>query len=110
VLNLAFAVAEKILNHEIATDKDAICKVLGGALRKIADQEGMRIRVNPDDYRYLTERKDDIFPGLEGIRGSMLEEDATIGRGSVVIDSAFGEGDARLEQQLSELKTALSGH
>jgi len=110
VLNLAFAIAEKILNHEIATDKDAICKVLGGALKKIADQEGMRIRVNPDDYRYLTERKSDVFPELEGIKDIMLEEDAAIGRGSAVIDSTFGEVDARLDQQLSELKTALSGH
>ena len=110
VLNLAFAIAEKVLNHEIATDKDAICKVLGGALKKIADQEGMRIRVNPDDYRYLTERKSDVFPELEGIKDIMLEEDAAIGRGSAVIDSAFGEVDARLDQQLSELKTALSGH
>jgi flagellar assembly protein FliH len=109
VLNLAFAIAEKVLNHEIATDKDVICKVLGGALKKIVDQEGMRIRVNPDDYRYLMERKADIFPGLEGVKGIMLEEDATIGRGSAVIDSVFGEVDARLDQQLSELKAALSG-
>ncbi len=109
-LNLAFAIAEKVLNHEIATDKDAICKVLGGALKKIVDQEGIRIRVNPDDYRYLTEKKADIFPGLEGVKDLMLEEDAMIGRGSAVIDSAFGEVDARLDQQLSELKAALSGH
>jgi len=110
VLNLAFAIAEKVLNHEIATDKDVICKVLGGALKKIVDQDGMRIRVNPDDYRYLTERKAEIFPGMEGIKDVMLEEDAAIGRGSAVIDSAFGEVDARLDQQLSELRTALSGH
>ena len=109
-LNLTFAIAEKILNHAIATDKDAICKVLEGALKKIVDHEGIRIRVNPDDYRYLTERKADIFPGLEGVKDIMLEEDSTIGRGSAVIDSAFGEVDARLDQQLRELKAALSGH
>ena len=110
VLNLAFAIAEKILNHEIATDKDVICKVLGGALKKIVDQDGMRIRVNPDDYRCLTERKADIFPGMEGLNDVVLEEDTAIGRGSAVIESAFGEVDARLDQQLSELRTALAGH
>ncbi len=109
VLNLAFAIAEKVLNHEIATDKDAICKVLGGAMKKIVDHEGMRIRVHPEDYRYLTEKKADIFPGLEGVKDIMLEEDAQIARGGAIIDSAFGEVDARLDQQLSELKTALSG-
>jgi flagellar assembly protein FliH len=108
-VNLAFAIAEKVLNHEIATDKDAIRKVLGSALKKIVDQDGIRIRVNPDDYRYLTEKKADIFPGLEGVKDIMLEGDATIGRGGAIIDSAFGEVDARLDQQLSELKAALSG-
>jgi flagellar assembly protein FliH len=109
VLNLAFAIAEKVLNHEIATDRDAICKVLGGALKKVVDREGIRIRVSPEDYRYLMERKADIFPGLEGIKNAVLGEDATLGRGSAVIDSAFGEVDARLDQQLSELRAALSG-
>jgi flagellar assembly protein FliH len=110
VLNLAFAIAEKVLDHEIVTNKDAICKVLGGALKKIADQEGIRIRVSPEDYRYLTERKADVFPGLENIKNVMLEEDPSIGRGGAVIDSTFGEVDARLDQQLNELKAALSGH
>lgn len=109
VLNLAFAIAEKILNHEIATDKDVVCKVLGGALNKMADQEGMKIRVNPDDYGYLKVITEAPFPGLEEIKNVMLEEDAAIGRGGVVIVSLFGEVDARLDQQMSILKDALSG-
>jgi len=109
VLNLAFAIAEKILDHEVATDKDTVCKVLGSALKKIVDKEGMKIRVNPVDYRNLTERKGDIFPGLEGIKDVMLEKDSTIGRGGAVIESLFGEVDARLDQQIGELKNALMG-
>jgi flagellar assembly protein FliH len=108
ILNLAFAIAEKILNHEIATDKDVICKVLGGALSKMVDKEGMKIRVNPDDYRYLKSITETPYPGLEEIKNVMLEEDSAIGRGSVVIVSVFGEVDARLDQQMSLLKDALS--
>jgi flagellar assembly protein FliH len=110
VLNLAFAIAEKVISHEITTDKDVVCKVLGGALKKVVDKEGMKIRVSPDDYRYLMEKKAHIFPGLEGIKDVMLESDATIGPGGVVIESVFGEVDARLDQQMNELKAALSGH
>ncbi|MHB8770898.1 MAG: FliH/SctL family protein [Syntrophales bacterium] len=109
VVGLAFAIAEKILNHQIETDRDAIGHVLTGALKKVVNREGMRIHVHPDDYRYLTEVRAGAFPGLEGIKGAMLEADATIRRGGAVIDSAFGEVDVRLEQQLSELRGALSG-
>ena len=109
VLNLAFAIAEKILSHEIATDKDVICKVLEGALSKMVDQEGMKIRVNPDDYGYLKEITETPYPGLETIKNVHLEEDAAIGRGGAMIASVFGEVDARLDQQMSILKDALSG-
>lgn len=109
VLNLAFAIAEKILNHEIATDKDVVCKVLEGALSKMVDQEGMKIRVNPDDYGYLKEITEAPYPGLESIKNVQLEEDAAIGRGGAIIVSVFGEVDARLDQQMSTLKDALSG-
>ncbi len=109
-LNLAFAIAEKILNHEIATDKDVVRKVLGGAVSKMADHEGMKIRVNPDDYGYLKSITESPFPGLEEIKSVMLEEDASIGRGGAFIVSAFGEVDARLDQQMSILKDALSNH
>lgn len=109
VLTLAFAIAEKILNHEIATDKGVVCKVLEGALGKMVDQEGMKIRVNPDDYGYLKEITEAPLPGLEAIKNVLLEEDAAIGRGGAVIVSVFGEVDARLDQQMSILKDALSG-
>lgn len=109
VLNLAFAIAEKILNHEIATDKDVVCKVLEGALSKMVDQEGMKIRVNPDDYGYLKEIMEAPLPGLEAIKNVLVEKDAAIGRGGAIIVSVFGEVDARLDQQMSILKDALSG-
>jgi flagellar assembly protein FliH len=108
ILSLAFAIAEKILNHEIVTDKDVVCKVLGSALSKMVDKEGMRIRVNPEDHRYLKAITETPYPGLEEIKNVMLEEDPAIGRGSVVIMSVFGEVDARLDQQMSVLKDALS--
>jgi flagellar assembly protein FliH len=109
VLNLAFAIAEKILNHEIATDRDVVCKVLEGALSKMVDQEGMKIRVHPDDYGCLKAITEAPSPRLEAIKSVMLEEDASIGRGGAIIVSLFGEVDARLDQQMSILKDALSG-
>jgi flagellar assembly protein FliH len=109
VLNLVFAIAEKILNHEITIDRDVVCKVLGSALSKMVDKEGMKIRVNPEDYSYLKAMTESPFPGLGEVKDVMLEADAAIGRGGVVIVSVFGEIDARLDQQMSILKDALSG-
>jgi flagellar assembly protein FliH len=108
VLDLAFAIAEKIVNHEVLTDREVICRVLEGALTKMVDHEGMTLRVNPNDYRYLVENNQDMPAGWEGMKNIVLEQDAAVGQGGVVIVSALGEVDARLDQQMGVLKEALT--
>jgi flagellar biosynthesis/type III secretory pathway protein FliH len=37
----------------------------------------------------------------------VFEEDSSVKRGGAVVETMFGEVDARLENQLKEIKTAL---
>lgn len=107
LIKLAIAVAEKILNQEVATREDVIRGVLKGALKNIAETEGMKIRLNPQDFRYIMEVKKDFLQSIDGVRNVVFEEDGSIKRGDVVVETMFGEVDARLESQLKEIKTAM---
>jgi flagellar biosynthesis/type III secretory pathway protein FliH len=107
MVKLAMAIAEKILNQEVATRKEIILEVLKGALKNIAETEGMKIRLNPQDFRYMMEVKKDFLQSFDGIRNVVFEEDSSIKRGGAVVETMFGEVDARLESQLKEIKTAL---
>jgi len=107
MVKLAIAIAEKILQQEVLTRKEIILDVLKGALKNISETEGMKIRLNPQDFRYMMEVKKDFLQSFDGIRNIVFEEDSSIKRGGAVVETMFGEVDARLENQLKEIKTVL---
>jgi flagellar assembly protein FliH len=110
IVKLAVAIAEKILNQEITTRKEIILDVLKGALKNVSETEGMKIRLNPLDFRYMMEVKKDFLQSFDGVRNIVFEEDSSIRKGGAVIETMFGEVDARLENQLKEIKIALLNH
>jgi flagellar assembly protein FliH len=107
MVKLAIAIAEKILQQEVSTRKEIILGVLKGALKNIAETEGMKIRLNPQDFRYMMEVKKDFLQSFDGIRNIVFEEDSSVKRGGAVAETMFGEVDARLESQLKEIKATL---
>lgn len=106
-VNLAIAIAEKILNQEVTTRRDAILGVLKGVLKNISETEGMKIRLNQQDFRYMMEIKKDFLQSFDGVRNVVFEEDVSIKRGGAIVETMFGEVDARLENQLKEIKAAM---
>ncbi|MFO7569295.1 MAG: FliH/SctL family protein [Smithellaceae bacterium] len=107
IVRLAIAIAEKILHTEVTTRKDVILEVLKNAIRNVADTDGMKIRLNPQDFRYMMEVKKDFLQSFDSVRNVVFEEDAAIKRGGAVVESALGEVDARLDSQLKEIKAAM---
>lgn len=65
--------------------------------------------MNPEDYRYIMEINPGFINSFDDIRNMTIVEDNSIKRGGVVIETSSGEVDARLEQQLNEIKKAVSG-
>jgi len=107
IVKLALAIAEKIINQEVVTSKDVILGVLKGVLKNISETEGMKIRLNPQDFRHIMEAKKDFLQSIDGVRNVVFEEDVTIKRGGAVVETMFGEVDARLESQINEIKEAM---
>ena len=107
IVMLAIAMAEKIINQEVQTRKEIILGVLKGALKNIVDTDGMRVRINPQDYRYVMEVKNDFLQSFNGLSKVVFEEDASIKRGGAIVETMFGEVDARLESQLKEIQAVM---
>jgi flagellar assembly protein FliH len=109
ILNLVFSVSEKIISQEISINRDVVYSVLKSAIKQILDKEGIKVRLNPEDYRYIMEINPGIMNGFEDIRDMTIVEDGSISRGGVIIETSSGEVDARLDQQLHEVRKAVSG-
>lgn len=107
MLDLVLAAAECVIHREVSVNRETVCSVLTAAMKKILDRDGLRIRLNPEDYRYMTENHP-CAVDPEWLKKSTLVEDETISRGGVVIETLFGEVDARIETQFQELKQTLA--
>jgi flagellar assembly protein FliH len=107
IVGLSLAVAEKILHAEVTTNGEVIRNVLREAIRGIVDRDHMKIRLHPLDFRTMMAIKTDFLQAFDGIKNILFEEDDAIQRGGAVIETLFGEVDARLEQQFLEVKAGI---
>ena len=89
------------------TDVDVILGVLREAVKNVLDRDRIKIRLNPRDHERVSKLTPGLIAGFEGIRSITLEADPGISAGGAVIETAFGEIDATLEQQLEEILKAF---
>jgi flagellar assembly protein FliH len=107
MLELCFSMAEMVVHQEISTDKSVILSVLKAAFRNIVERENIKIRLNPSDFKYMVEIKNDFINSMDGIRNVFFEEDGSISRGGAVIETNSGEVDARISEQFQEIKSGI---
>jgi len=106
-VELALAIAEKIVSHEVKTNRDVIVNVVQAALKKIVDRKKIKIRLSPSDFQFLNHAKSQI-PGLEEqFEKATFEEDKAIMNGGCVIKTNLGDIDARIEKQFQAVEEAF---
>lgn len=104
IVDLAFAIAGKVIHREVDTSKDVVLSVLGDALNKVEGGDDITIRAHPEDCHHIRE----AAPGFMNSYGDIaIEEDEAIGRGGAVIETRWGSVDARLDQQLNNIRESF---
>jgi flagellar assembly protein FliH len=105
IIDLAFLIAGKVIHKEVSAGRDVVLSVLKDAMRNIQERNGVSIRLNPEDHRYITEAKPDFLDSFSNI---LIEKDEEIGQGGAVIETHSEIVDARLDQQLDKIKDQMS--
>ena len=106
-VELALAIAEKVVYHEVSVNKETLLGVLKGALEKVVDQEKIKIRINKLDLQFINESGYQIAGLADNLKDVIIEGDDTISRGGCVIETGFGSIDARIESQLQAVGDLL---
>lgn len=107
ILMLSVSIAEKILQQEVTSNQDTIQNILRAAMKNIIDRDNIKVRLHPQDFQYMLEKKEDFLQGFDGIKNIVFEEDGGIIKGGAVIETQFGEVDARIDRQFAEVKNLL---
>ena len=107
LVDLALAIAGRILHQEVTLRPEAVVAVAREAIRRAVERSRIRVRVHPDDLEILQAHKEKLLEQVEGIKHLTLEADKSVGIGGCVVETPYGDVDARLDQQLEEVARAL---
>ncbi len=104
VVNLALAIARRILNRELSTDPEALLGVVKAALGRLEAREIDRVRVHPADAPLVKQHLERL--GLP--QKIEVAADAALERGAAVFETSRGQLDASVETQLQEIQRGLA--
>lgn len=94
ILRLALAVAQRILDHEVANDPAWMRDVLPAALATVADRRRIVIRCHPQDAAEIRARLPQLAQAAAGIEQLAIEDDPALARGSLVLAAGGTRLDA----------------
>jgi flagellar assembly protein FliH len=99
-LELALALAEKVLAASLEVRPELLVEVVKGTLRRVAERDRLVICVNPDDLPILQSSLGEIAASFGGSAALELAGERRVARGGCVVRTVEGELDARIGEQL----------
>jgi flagellar assembly protein FliH len=104
LIQLALAIARRVLRREMAVDPEALHGLILGALQKLQGQEISRVRVHPSHAALVTACLQQVATGcsVEVISDPSREP------GAVIFETQRGNLDASVESQLQEIERGLT--
>jgi len=107
IIDLVLLIARKVIKVISESQRNIIVSNVVQSLRKIKGRGSVIIRVNMSDLQLATEHKDEFIKLVEGANSIQIVEDSTVDSGGCIIETDFGEIDARISSQLAELESKI---
>lgn len=107
VIELVLLIARKVVKTISENQKNVVISNIGQALRKLKTRSDVIIRVNLADLQLATEHTKDFIELAENAKNLNVVEDTSVDRGGCIIETDFGEIDARIASQLHELEEKI---
>jgi flagellar assembly protein FliH len=107
IVNLVLLIARKVIKVISESQKTVIVSNVVQALRKVKGRGNIIIRVNMADLKLATDHLKDFISLAEGAKSVQIMEDSSVDEGGCVIETDFGEIDARIASQLAELEAKI---
>jgi len=100
-------IAKKVVKVISENQKNVVVNNVIQALRKLKSRGEVLIKVNLSDVELTSEHIKDFMRMVENIRSVTVVEDSTVDKGGCIIETDFGEIDARISSQLHEIEEKI---
>lgn len=107
IIDLIFAVAEKIVHHEVRSKESVIKNAIFEALEAAVEKSKVVFNVNPDDYDYVEKLRPELFKQNKGLKSIVVTSDPAVSRGGCYLETPYGNIDATIESKLDKIYQCL---
>lgn len=107
VVSLVLSIAKKVVKVISENQRNVVINNVMQSLQKLRAKSDVIIRVNLADLSIATKHKEDIVRMAERVRNITIAEDTTVDPGGCIIETDFGEIDARITSQLREIEDRI---
>ena len=107
VINLVLLIAKKVIKVISENQKNVVINNVIQALRKLKSRGDVVIRVNFSDLELTSGHVDDFMKMVENVKSITVLEDSAVDRGGCIIETDFGQIDARISSQLHEIEEKI---
>jgi len=107
IVDLVLLITRKVVKVISDNQRNVVVSNVVQALRKVKGRGNIVIRVNVDDLKLATEHTKDFIRLIESVKDIAVVEDSSVDRGGCIIETEFGEIDARIASQLAELEQKI---
>lgn len=109
-VELALALAAKLLSGALEVEPERVLDTIRGALRRIGERRSITVLVAPEDLEIVSGAIGELQARAGGIERCEVQADRRVGRGGAIVRTSEGEIDARIETQLQRAReVALAG-
>lgn len=107
MVNLVLNIAKKVIKVISENQKNVVMNNVVQSLRKLKSKSDVIIRVNLADLKSVSQHKDEIIKSIERVGNITVAEDTTVDPGGAIVETDFGEIDARISSQLREIEDRI---
>jgi flagellar assembly protein FliH len=107
LMNLALELAQKIVAG-MPVDPAMLEAVVQEALQQASDTAGVVIKLHPDDLTLLRKHNSPLLNGLPETGSLRFTVSPEVTRGGCVVQTRFGQIDARRETKVEQLRLTLT--
>lgn len=108
LLRLVFQMASRLAKMELQNNNEALVGILRDAVGLAQDEEDVTVHVSQAQFEFLEELKQETGREFEFIKKIRFEPHPDVAEGGCIVETNYGEVDARIEQRVEQLWTVIS--
>ena len=107
LINLVLQISQKVIKVLSENQKNVVIKNVIQSMRKLKGRGDVVIRVNLADLELTSAHVGDFLKMVENVKSITVLEDSSVDKGGCIIETDFGQIDARISSQLSEIEERI---